>query len=168
MSRNIQLLVMMCVLTVPWHLANAQTTSPATGGVGLEQRATQLYNAGDYASALPLLQTLAAKFKDRPDQLSIVQEKIRFCQRKLAAANLNTRDKTTQPATAPATVPAAARQPLAAPKEGQVVELAIKDLGNFDYDMAKGGNIPDDVKRLNGGHVPHSRLHDSSGSGRFD
>src|SRR5258708_211450 len=111
MSRNIQLLVMMCVLTVPWHLANAQTTSPATGGVGLEQRATQLYNTGDYASALPLLQTLAAKFKDQPDQLSIVQEKIRFCQRKLAAANLNNRDKTTQPATAPATVPAAARQP---------------------------------------------------------
>src|SRR5262249_53012334 len=29
----------------------------------------------------------------------------------------------------------------------------IKDLGNFDYDADKGGNIPDDVVALNGSKI---------------
>jgi hypothetical protein len=29
----------------------------------------------------------------------------------------------------------------------------MKELGNFDYDADKGGNIPDDVKRLTGAKV---------------
>jgi len=48
---------------------------------------------------------------------------------------------------------AEARKPHPAPKAGDVVELAIKDLGNFEYDQEKGGNIPDDVKRLAGATV---------------
>ena len=48
------------------------------------------------------------------------------------------------------TQPAGPRQPIPAPKDGQVTELMIKDLGNFDYDIEKGGNIPADVKRLSG------------------
>ena len=34
--------------------------------------------------------------------------------------------------------------------------MAIKDLGNFDYDEDKGGNIPADVKALSGATI---RLH---------
>ena len=26
--------------------------------------------------------------------------------------------------------------------------MLIKDLGNFEFDIEKGGNIPDDIKRL--------------------
>jgi hypothetical protein len=33
------------------------------------------------------------------------------------------------------------------------MDLTIKELGNFDYDQEKGGNIPADIKRLNGGTI---------------
>lgn len=42
------------------------------------------------------------------------------------------------------------RKPHAAPVPGTVTDLDIKELGNFDYDIDKGGNIPIDVKQLNG------------------
>ena len=31
--------------------------------------------------------------------------------------------------------------------------MTIKELGNFDYDAEKGGNIPDDVKALSGSKI---------------
>ena len=39
---------------------------------------------------------------------------------------------------------------IAAPKKGETREITIKELGNFDYDADKGGDIPEDVKALNG------------------
>jgi hypothetical protein len=36
------------------------------------------------------------------------------------------------------------------PKDGEVYQLRIQELGNFDYDQDKGGNIPKDVKALTG------------------
>jgi len=42
------------------------------------------------------------------------------------------------------------RKPHPAPKADQIYSTTIKELGNFEYDAAKGGNIPDDVKRLSG------------------
>jgi hypothetical protein len=45
------------------------------------------------------------------------------------------------------------RKPHAPVKDGQTVELGIKELGNFDYDQDKGGNIPPDVKQLSGSTV---------------
>jgi hypothetical protein len=54
-------------------------------------------------------------------------------------------------AAAPATQQTAeVRKPIPAPKPGQVTDLMIKDLGNFEYDIEKGGNIPADVKALSG------------------
>jgi hypothetical protein len=41
----------------------------------------------------------------------------------------------------------------APPKPGEVRELTIKQLGNFDYDADKGGNIPKDVFALSGSKV---------------
>lgn len=58
--------------------------------------------------------------------------------------------QTTQPADASTESP---RTPHALPQDGEVRELAIRDLGNFAYDPEKGGNIPDDVKRLSGSRV---------------
>ncbi|MDB5299590.1 MAG: hypothetical protein JWO87_1253, partial [Phycisphaerales bacterium] len=46
-----------------------------------------------------------------------------------------------------------ARKPHAAPKAGETLEFAIKELGNFDYDQEHGGNIPADVRKLNGTKV---------------
>ncbi|HEY7117112.1 MAG TPA: DUF3299 domain-containing protein, partial [Tepidisphaeraceae bacterium] len=45
------------------------------------------------------------------------------------------------------------RKPHDPPKEGEVRDLAIKDLGNFDYDADKGGNIPKDVLALSGATI---------------
>ena len=42
------------------------------------------------------------------------------------------------------------------PPPGQVLDIAIKELGNFDYDAEKGGNIPPDVFTLTGSKL---RLH---------
>ncbi|MGZ3672551.1 MAG: DUF3299 domain-containing protein, partial [Bdellovibrionota bacterium] len=42
------------------------------------------------------------------------------------------------------------RKKHAAPKDGSPLIIGIKELGNFDYDADKGGNIPDDVKKLSG------------------
>ena len=47
-------------------------------------------------------------------------------------------------------------------KTGQKLEIAIRDLGNFDYDVDKGGNIPQDVLKLDGVHAANPWLHDSS------
>jgi len=47
-------------------------------------------------------------------------------------------------------VSAESRKKHAAPKTGEDRELEIKELGNFEYDADKGGNIPADVKALSG------------------
>lgn len=52
----------------------------------------------------------------------------------------------------PATQPSlsAGRTPHAPPKPGEVRDMEIKQLGNFDYDPDAGGTIPDDVRHLSG------------------
>jgi hypothetical protein len=42
------------------------------------------------------------------------------------------------------------RKPHSVPIPGTVTDLDIKELGNFGYDIDKGGNIPNDVKQLSG------------------
>lgn len=125
-------------------LAALNTGDPAT----LELRATQTFNRGQYAVALPILQKVAEAYKDNPEKLGPVQEKIRVCQKNLANAQALAAAATpAQPAVAPT---AEQRKPHPAPQEGQTVDLAIKDLGNFEYDVEHGGSIPDDVKHLDG------------------
>jgi hypothetical protein len=45
------------------------------------------------------------------------------------------------------------RHPHPAPKPGEVLEMGIKELGNFEYDQVNGGDIPADVKRLSGSTI---------------
>lgn len=104
----------------------------------LQRRAYEALNREQYARALPLYEELARRLKNSPDELQPVEERIRVCRRNLASA----------PATAQA---APARHPHAPLKPGEVREMGIRDLGNFDYDYEKGGTIPDDVRRLSGG-----------------
>jgi hypothetical protein len=42
------------------------------------------------------------------------------------------------------------RKPHKKPKDGEVYALAIQELGNFQFDQEKGGNIPKDVQALTG------------------
>ena len=59
----------------------------------------------------------------------------------------------TQPSVVADATSAETRKPHAAPKPGEVLEMAIKDLGNFEYDQEHGGNIPTDVRKLNGATI---------------
>ncbi len=43
-----------------------------------------------------------------------------------------------------------ARTPHTRPAADKVLQIAIADLGNFDYDPEKAGQIPEDVKALTG------------------
>ena len=135
------------ILCVP---AMAQTTKPSLGTsnividrTALEIRANQEFERGQYAAALPMLKKLADMTKDRPDLLGPIQEKIRVCEKNIAA----------DPKAGVIESVNATRKPHAAPKAGEALELTIKELGNFDYDADKGGMIPKDVIALTGSKV---------------
>ena len=149
-----QLTTMTAALLLTAGVAGAQTTKPvvAAGGspsAALELRATQAFNKGDFAVALPMFQKLESDLRNDPngsDKLAMVQEQIRVCtrnQKPIVAPGGS-------PTTAPAVAAVAERKPHAAPKAGEVVELTIKDLGNFEYDPEQNTPIPADVKALSG------------------
>jgi hypothetical protein len=136
-------------------IAAAQTTQPAIDGTDprVELRANQTFNRGDYATAMPLLQAVAAAAKDQPSRLGPVEEKIRVCQKALDAVKSNPASANGQAAAAApgSDVPMdpETRKKHPAPKPGETLQLSIKELGNFQYDDQKGG-VPADVKQLNG------------------
>ena len=127
----------------------AQTTQPSADPGTLEFRATQAFTRNDYAIALPLLQKLQEQLKDQPAKLGPVQEEIRVCQKNIAMAQA----AVPVPAGSDVQMSAEKRKPHPAPTPGQAVTMTIKELGNFEYDADKGGNIPDDVKALSGASI---------------
>jgi hypothetical protein len=158
--------LMIATLLLPMlvGLASAQSTQPSGPRIGgdaaaLELRATQAFNKGDYSQALPMLQKLAEGLKNdasQADKLGMIQEQIRVCEKNqsatvVASAVTSVGSSAAVPA-APAgpAISAVARTPHPKPKDGEVLEMGIKDLGNFEYDPENGSPIPDDVKALNG------------------
>ncbi len=139
-------------------VAGAQATRPAslTPDPRLELRANQAFNRGEYATALPLLKSLAEAAKNEPSRLGAIQEKIRVCQTALDSlksaapgagavpVDPQAQDIPTDPET---------RKKHAKPQTGQVMEFTIKQLGNFEYDDEKGGKIPADVRQLSGSEI---------------
>ncbi len=135
-------------LVAPAKAVGIDNNPPSTAQ--LEIRANQAFNRGEYNTALPILKKLSDTFKDEPGRLGPIQEKIRVCEKALASLKATPQ---TQPAAAPDSTSAEARKPHPAPKPGEVVEMTIKELGNFEYDQEHGGNIPADVKRLDGSQI---------------
>ena len=141
------------------QFASAQATQPAASDPRMEVRANQAFNRGEYAAALPLLQKLADQAKEQPSRLGAIEERIRVCQKALDSLKKNSptgdpQQSPLQPLAGP-DIPTApeTRHKHPAPKPGDVLETTIKELGNFDYDNDRGGNIPDDVKRLNASKI---------------
>jgi hypothetical protein len=135
-------------------VAGAQTTKPS--GASLEVAANEAFGAGKYAMALPMLTTLADKYKNEPDRLGPVKEKISVCQKQIAALTGASADLAGGAAgqSGPAVpMSAEARKPHAKPKAGEVAAMSIPELGNFEYDAEKGGNIPKDVTELGGSKI---------------
>jgi hypothetical protein len=124
------------LLTSP---VSGRTTEQRLDG-SLESRANRAFAAGDYQTALPLLRAVANLNQDDPAKLGVIQERIRVCEKALICA---ARQIPTTPGE---------RKVHTAPPPGEVLEISIKELGNFDYDPEKGG-IPDDVKKLSGSTV---------------
>lgn len=135
--------------------AEAKDAADKLTGGELAIRAQQAFNRGEYAVALPLLKKMAAESEGLPAKLSSIQERIRVSEKALASAKAEADAKAAKPkpAVAAADNTAEARKPHKAPAAGQVLELAIPDLGNFDYDQEKGGNVPSDVLKLAGSSV---------------
>jgi len=134
--------------------AMAQTTKPSQENIGaMELRAQTAFDKGDYATALPLFMNLEKKLSDKPDKLGPIQEKIRVCKKNLLKDPPKDLQNFLNQKPADSAVTPEKRKPHARPKDGQVLELAIKDLGNFEYDAEKGGNLPEDVKALNSAKI---------------
>ena len=125
--------------------AMGQSTQPAD--MPLAYRANSAFSQGRYAAALPLLQELAGTLIDQPDKIGPVEERIRVCQKAIASALATPHDPTNDP---PPPMAADTRIPHPPPVPGEVLEMPIKQLGNFEYDADHGGNIPKDVYRLSG------------------
>lgn len=119
----------------------AQATQPSNDAA-LELRANEEFARGNYALALPMLQNLAVTHRNDPEKLGPIFEKIRVCERNIAGGNPGE-----------GVAPAGPRKPHEKPRDGEVLELAIQELGNFDYDADRGGNIPADVVALSGSRV---------------
>ena len=120
---------------------------PASPGGGqstekLEAAASAAFESNDYASALPLLKDLSVRLRDQPEKVAPLLEKIRVCEKSVAAAQTTVVEGINAP-----------RVPHPAPVAGQVYAVALQKLGNFDYDGEKGGNIPADVTALSGSTV---------------
>src|SRR5688572_20469992 len=133
------------LLVVATSAASAQTTKPTTDqtSVPLDVRANNLISRGEFKAALPLLEKLASQSRNDSLKYGRIQEQIRMVERMIetgAAA-------TTQPGVA---ISAEERKPHPAPKPGETRDMNVKELGNFEYDADKGGNIPADVKALSG------------------
>lgn len=147
MRKSLFVALLLAVMTP----AVAQTTQPAnSNSSSLEVRATSAFNRGDYAVALPMLQKLAeeARAKNDADRLGRIQEQMRVCRTAMAEQAAAVPPTGVQPPAAAAET--GPRKPHAPLKAGEVREMTIKDLGNFEYDADKGGTVPDDVRQLNG------------------
>jgi len=152
MNSRMWLLLILCTTTAAFGQAATQP-APATMAA-MQVRATQAFNRGEYSLALPMLRKLATAYKDEPDKLGPIAEEIRVCEKNLAnpPPDPNAAVTNAVPSNDPPML-AEKRVPHPAPKPGQVQEMSIKELGNFEYDAEHGGNIPKDVKGMSGSVV---------------
>jgi hypothetical protein len=123
------------MLSANFAIAAGPTTQPARDD-HLEYLATRAFVRGDYATALPLLKRLAPQLSSKPAKHATALRRIAICEKNIALAP---------------PPPQPARVPHKRPANGQVLDIAIRNLGNFDYETPDGpGVIPPDVRQLDG------------------
>jgi hypothetical protein len=176
-----RLSLIILVLAASASLACAQTTHPAPANTkatsaALELGASTYFNKGDFKTALPLLQKFEVQLQSQPnqkDKLAMIQEQIRVCQKNQSlqlqsatvgggvgggAAVSSLGDSSTlssaTPPVPPELVMGPDRRPHPTPKAGEIQEMSIKELGNFEFDAETGSTpIPPDVQSLNGSTI---------------
>jgi hypothetical protein len=130
-------------------VAKLDPKDEALTGAALALRAQQAFNRGEYAIALPLLRKMANEAADQPAKLGSIQERMRVCEKALAALKEDPQSATS----AKGQPTEETRKPHTPPKAGEVMEMTIQNLGNFSYDQERGGQVPDDVAKLTGSAV---------------
>lgn len=126
-----------------------RSSSAAVSPASLELAANAAFEKQDYSTALPLYTKVAQSMGDQPEKLKAIQAKIQTCQQNM---NKVVDPKTLLPAEATVEVKISPeeRTPHIRPKDGEFLTCTIKELGNFEYDAEKGGNIPKDITQLSG------------------
>ncbi|HSI32338.1 MAG TPA: DUF3299 domain-containing protein [Tepidisphaeraceae bacterium] len=117
-----------------------------------EARATEAFNRGQYSLAKELFAKAAERVKESdPKKSAQLQDQVKACEKNIkelaAVMPIPPGDLNPGPQIETA---ADKRKKHTPPANGQVLEIGMQELGNFDYNADKGGNIPDDVKKLNG------------------
>jgi hypothetical protein len=152
--------LLILVLTLCPAVATAQTTQPAAPAAGevalvtpdFERRAMQAFANSEWRTALSMLKKVEAASAANPDKQRQLQEFIRVCQRNIAdpraAASFDPKSMLADPNDPPSAPDT--RRPHVKPTSDAPLALTIKELGNFQYDADKGGNVPADVMALNG------------------
>jgi hypothetical protein len=138
--------------------AFAQATRPAdpankpSVSTALDVRANEAFSTGQYALALPLLQKVEAGETSDPTKYGATAEQIRVCEANLALPP-SPPAPTVGPGSEAVPMSPETRKAHPAPKPSSMLEMSIKELGNFEYDQVNGGDIPADVKRLSGSMI---------------
>jgi hypothetical protein len=144
-------------------VASAQTTQPAPQSAAdapaitadFERRAMQAFANSEWRTALSMLKKVEAASAANPDKQKQLQEMVRVCERNVAdpkaAAAYDPKTMLVDPNDPPSAPDK--RKPHVKPTGDAALPLTIKELGNFQYDADKGGNIPADVTALNGAKV---------------
>jgi hypothetical protein len=145
-------------------------TNASTGGGGtVPERALAAYKSGHYKDALPLFNQWAVSTNGDKKALQVPVAYIQDINERLQALNA-TGSLPPKPPLDQASVLAAAeklaadqaanmaaspveRVPHKQPAPGEVVELTIKELGNFSFDPDKDADVPADVKLMDGAKV---------------
>lgn len=134
------------VMALQWTTGRspAQATQPATPPQkltlrDLSEQSAVAFEAGDYATALPLLKELAVRLRNEPAKVAPILEQIRVCEANVAQTIV------IEGINAP-------RVPHARPADGAKYEVELQKLGNFAYDP-DARIIPDDVRGLEGATV---------------
>lgn len=120
----------------------------------IERRADRAFERGQYSLAKDLYAKVADRVKADKKRFDAIQERIRNC-------DVNMKQLAVVMPVAPVGEPAGPQIEMSAekrkkhvpPKEGDVYVTTMKEMGNFQYDADKGGNIPEDVKNLNGARI---------------
>lgn len=130
-------------------VANQDTLTPARK---MEIAANTAFENKDYIQALAIYRKLEQQYKDDAKKLEPIQERIRVCMANIEKSMVPGASQQGQQPVAPSeeTSPEKRRAHVKPKKETDVYELSIKALGNFEYDSEKGGNVPEDVKKLAG------------------
>lgn len=132
------------------------STHPTTGPSDLTvadllARADQAFASADYLTAVAIWTHLEGKIPE--DRSAAVQERLRFAVKQMSLMKNRGIDPSLPRPQAPSLPPATtqpSRTPHRKPSDGQVLELSLAELGNFDFDETRDTSLPQDVVALSG------------------